>query len=150
MTKPKAKPSVTKITTVITSKDKALKPAAVKKPAVKVVPPAKKTVAAKKAVPVKKAPAAVQKQFAKPIAPPQVKAAVVVKPINKPVKPQALSVKDLFQSNLNNPPKVDTPVAKHVLGRGLQSSITHVDESPYATVKKDKLSFTEVATFLKR
>lgn len=137
MTKPKAKPSVTKITTVITSKDKALKPAAVKKPAVKVATPAKKTPPAKKAVPVKKAPAAAQKQFAKPVVPPQVKASVPVKPINKPVKPQAISIKELFQSGLNNPPRVDNP-------------ITQVAPITQTVVKKDKLSFNEVFPLVRR
>jgi hypothetical protein len=150
MTKPKAKPSVTKITTVITSKDKALKPAAVKKPAVKVVTPAKKTSPAKKAVPVKKAPAAVQKQIAKPVVPPQVKASVPVKPISKPVKPQAISIKELFQTGLNNPPKVDTPSASPILGRGQQSTIAHVVEPAFVPAKKDKLSFSEVFPLVRR
>ncbi len=137
MTKPKPKPSVTKITTVITSKDKALKPAVVKKPAVKVVTPAKKTVSIKKVVPVKKAPAAVQKQVAKPVVPPQVKAAVPVKPINKPVKAESISIKDLFQAGLNNPPKVDNPI----------SQVTPINQT---VVKKDKLSFNEVFPLIRR
>jgi hypothetical protein len=136
MTKPKPKPSVTKITTVITTKDKALKPAAVKKPAVKVTAPAKKTVPAKKAVPVKKT-FAVQKPVAKPIVPPQVKAAVPVKPISKPVKAEAISIKDLFQAGLNNPPKVDNPITQ----------VTPINQT---VVKKDKLSFNEVFPLIRR
>jgi hypothetical protein len=136
MTKPKPKPSVTKITTVITTKDKSVKSAAVKKPAVKVATPAKKTVPAKKAVPVKKAPTA-QKQVAKPVVPPQVKAAVPVKPINKPVKAESISIKDLFQAGLNNPPKVDNPITQ----------VTPINQT---VVKKDKLSFSEVFPLIRR
>lgn len=126
MTKPKAKSSVTKIVTPMASKDKSNKTAAVKKLPVKVVAPV-----TNKAPVAKKVSMPVQPQSKKPVTPPQVKASVPIKPISKPVKPETISIKELFQSALSNPPKVDNPIVQ-------------ITPATTGMPKKDKLSFSEV------